>query len=417
MLIGIKDLLFDSLEDGASSGLSDDVKLLSEDDQQQEENQEQEEQESQEEEEQEQEGQEEEEEQEEQEEKQEAKSDLLPHERPTYTDLKTSFPDLFKKFPSLKDVIFREKAYTELYTTLEDARTAQQDAQAFSTARNSILSGDSTDLLKGVKESGEQNLKRFAANFLPSLYKVDQDAHWAAAVPLLENMVKGLLRSAPDNEDVQKAAQTMANFLFGQDGKDILDGKKTFVEKLETKKVDPEREKFEKERYDAFSNDIDSDAKGQLNSLILAKDKNGNLRLDPDGVFSEWMKKTLIEKISSTVNDEMSADKAHLSYMNSLWDKAKKDGYTREWKSRIISAYLARARQLVPAVRSRLVSEALGTSIRRSGKTKEVVDRNRPTRNSPQRGSKNNGSFQSGRAIDYSKTSDDDIINDNITYK
>jgi len=341
--------------------------------------------------------------------------ELLPHERPTLTDIKEAFPDLFKKFPVLRDVLFREKAFNELFSSIEDARTAQDDSVALQEARQSIFNDDGSGFLAAVKKTDEAALLKFASNIMPALYKVDEKAHWAAANPLMENMVKAFAESAPGNEDTKKAALLMAKFLFGNDAQDILDGKKSYVPRAAESKTDPERVKFESDRLKAFTGDISSDIKGQVKSVILSKDKNGSLRLDPEGVFSRWMVDTLVEKINKEVDDQMGADREHLRYMDSLWSKAKKDGYTSDWKSRITSAYLARARQLVPAVRAKIVAEANGTSQRRAARTKEVVDGVRRGTGSPARESRNSSGI-TGR-IDYNKTSDDDIINDNITYR
>jgi len=355
---------------------------------------------------------------EEEEGKGEPTKELAPHERPTFTDLKKYDDKLFDKFPGLKDVIFREKAYTELFTNIDDAKTALESAQALDSAKSSIFEGDGTAFLSSIKETDPKALIRFSERILPALFKVDQDAHWAAANPILESMVRGLYESAKDDK-TKDAAKLFAEYCFGEQAQDILDKKKTFIPTLQTEeKKDPEREKFYKERYEAFDSDIRTMAFNGLSSMITAKDKNGKDRLDPDEIFSPWMRKTLIEKISQDVQSQMSADKDHMKYMDGLWEKAKKSSYTAEWKTRIISAFLARARQLVTASRSRLVSEALGTESKRSGRTREVAERTRrPEGGGGGAPAKRTGTFDSSRKVDYSKTSDEDLINDNITYR
>ena len=340
--------------------------------------------------------------------------DILPHERPTFTDLKNAFPELFKKFPSLRDVVFREKAYTELFPTVEDARTAIDDSQALNVVRESVLDGDGVKFFESVKEASPDGLLKFSRNILPALFKISPEAHWAAATPLLENIVKGFGNSK--DEKVLEAATLFAEFLFGEDGKDILAGKKTLVQKVEQKQEDPERKKFESDRFKAFNNDLSTHVQSGVKDLILEKDKNGNLRLDPDEVFSDWMKNTLTGKIAEEIDAQIAADKAHVQYMNGLWSRARKDGYSSEWKSRISSAYLARARQLVSSVRSRLVSEALGTKVKSSDKRLKVVEKKRVEGSSSGRETKNNENINA-KKVDWSRTSDDDFLNDNITYK
>lgn len=352
----------------------------------------------------------------EKEEEPETPKELLPHDRPTYTDLKEYDAELFKNFPGLKDVIFREKAYTDLFTNIDDAKSALENSQALESARESIFTGDGVAFLNSIKETDEKALIRFSQRILPALNKVSLDAHWAAANPILESMVRGFHSSAKDDK-TKEAAKLFADFMFGDQAQDILDGKKTFIPTIEEQKKDPEREQFERERYSAFDSDVRNVAFNGLSLMIDSKDKNGKSRVDPDDVFSPWLKKTLIEKISLEVQSQMQSDKDHIRYMNGLWDKAKKNGYKSEWKTSITTAFLARARQLVPTVRSQIISEALGRSKKAADKTREVVNRTRrPEAGGGGSSSKGSG-FNPNKKIDYNKTSDDDLINDNITYR
>src|SRR5437763_300329 len=44
--------------------------------------------------------------------------------RPTFKDIKAKYPNLFKDFPDLRDMVFRERDYSELFPTVEDAKEA-----------------------------------------------------------------------------------------------------------------------------------------------------------------------------------------------------------------------------------------------------------------------------------------------------
>ena len=160
------------------------------------------------------------------------------------------------------------------------------------------------------------------------------------------------------------------------------------------------------------------DALSGLKSLVLTKDKEGKSRIDPEGVFSDFIKNSIIDKVMTEVQDQMQSDRDHIRYMDSLWAKAKKAGYTGDWKSSIISAYLARAKSLVPAIRSRLVSEALGTSSNINGKKSKLVETqtSRKESGSSGREAKESKTIDS-RRVDWSKTSDIDLLEDRITYK
>ena len=107
-----------------------------------------------------------------------------------------------------------------------------------------------------------------------------------------------------------------------------------------------------------------------------------------------------------------------MKFINGLWAKAAKAGFTGEWKSRITDAYLARARQLVPSVRAHILSEVGFTQQRNSGRKMAIVKKNSRAEAGTGGGhSKSSGTYDASRKIDYSKTSDEDLINDNVTYR
>jgi len=410
MLFGLKDLLLDESDSlSGSTGINDDLALMEE---------EGEEESSEEESSEEEEGKTEEEsgEEEAEEESEEPVAELAPHERPTYTDVKTAFPDLFKKFPQLKDIMFRERAYTEEFSDITDARQAKENSEAFGVLEADIINGTGVKFFESLKERDVKSLRGFASKILPALAKVDVDAHWIAANPVLENVLKAFQRAGKDNEDVQKAAKLFAEFMWPEAADSILSGKTTFITEIKEKEEDPERTQFRNERANAFRNDLGESTEKSLKAFIIARGKDGRTKIDPEDELSDYIKDIIIEKISNTVKSHMKQDKAHMKYMNGLWKKATDAGFASEWKSRINDAFLARARQLVPSVRSHILSEFLGSQARRSDRTKQVVKKQaRSEVNGTGRESKS-AKYNPNKKIDYRKTSDEDLINDNITY-
>jgi hypothetical protein len=54
----------------------------------------------------------------------------------------------------------------------------------------------------------------------------------------------------------------------------------------------------------------------------------------------------------------MRNDKRHLASMDSLLKQAKSAGYTNDWKTRVVSSWLHRARIILPEVRRKVLTEA-----------------------------------------------------------
>ncbi len=109
--------------------------------------------------------------------------------------------------------------------------------------------------------------------------------------------------------------------------------------------------------------------------------------------------------------------------MTSLWKRAEAEGFNRESLSRIVSAYLERARPIIPTVRNKYKSIAL----------KGKADVKEDNEGNPRKELKIPSSGKSGRAphnegkvnlravdtkkIDWNKTSDNDIFDGRVKLK
>lgn len=349
--------------------------------------------------------------------------DLAPHERPSVAALKEKFPTIFKEFPALRDMYFREKEFSALFPTVADAKEASDNNVAFSGLRDSVLSGDSAALFTAMSETDPKSLEKFASKVLPSLYSRNPDLHFKAVTPLLENVARQMYNNGKKsgNANMMNSALYLSEFIFGEDG--VAKGEKTFTPKEEAKpdtSVADERAAFLVEKFTAFNNEVTTDGTKGLSDLILEKGAAGKLKIDPEGVFSKFIRDSISDKIIAEVNEQMSADKAHMAYMNSLWSKAAKDGYKGDWKARIISAYLARAKSLVPTIRTRLVSEASGTTSDASkGKLKimEKTASRRETGSGGRDANRNGSKTYDPKTIDWDKTSDADLLDDKPSFK
>jgi hypothetical protein len=363
---------------------------------------------------------EEEEEQESEEELPEPAKDLHPFERPSIKQITEQFPDLFKKFPSLRDMYFREAEFSRAFPTIEDAKEAAENNEAFTDIREDVFSGDGSKFLSAIKEVDEKKLESFASKVLPSLIKVHPAAFWRAANPLVEDIARNMFAKGVKEKDesLQNAARYLSDYFFGNT--EVAEGKKTTVVKEESSEVAKERETFDNERYNEFRGKVSNEIVTSVKGLIDSKDvKSGKSRLDPDDVLSPFIKSTIIDRIILDLGKELASDKDHIKFMDSLWAKSKRNGRTDEDKARIVSAYLARAKSLIPSLRSKYVSEALGKSQKHSDQRREKVSTIESRRDSGTQGSssRTRSSNYNPKVIDYRKTSDEDILNDNISYK
>jgi hypothetical protein len=293
----------------------------------------------------------------------------FPYERPSISEIKAKYPEFFKDFPIFRDVVFREIEYTKVFPTIEDAKEANDDSIALSGLRDSVLAGKSEDIFDAINETDKKASERFAISFLPTLHKKDQALYSAAVTPLFENLCRHLYSSSDEN--TRNAALVAAQFLFGKDGEAIAAGEKTFAKKLEEsedeKNLKSEREKFQLEQYNGFRQNVLGDLGSQRRSLIVRG-------LDPQKVLTDTQKDMLVERIEKLVDQQLAADQSHMSIMNARWLRSKKEGFNTASKEKIVSAYLSRAKQIIPSIRDKERDAFLGTKKRAAEKKVEEID-------------------------------------------
>jgi len=329
----------------------------------------------------------------------ETPKDVSPHERISFKDIKEKAPELLKQVPELRNIFFRERAYAEVFPTVGAAREAAERAETFTQIESDIMSGSGEFLLQNIKESG--GLDKFAGNIIDTLHKIDPDAAWRAVLPTLQNISRAFLLEGKKRGDKnwENSALYLSEYLFGD--ADVVEGKREAVksESSSKKEVDTERAKMQAERYSQFSTDVADDAGSGLRAEI-------SKALESETDLAPFVRKSMTDEIFKSVNSQLNADKVHMRNMDSLWKQASKS-LTSANKTSIINAYLARAKQIIPSVKSKMLSEARGAS------------------GNKQQNQQNNNSGQpakpfkvtSAKQVDWSKTSDHDFLSGKITYK
>lgn len=337
-------------------------------------------------------------------EEEEGKKPNIPFDRPTVKELKAAFPDIFTKFPSLKEAYFREIEFTKLFPTVEEAKEAFTDNQAFEVLQDSALAGDSALLLKSVEETDPKAFQLFAATFLPNLYKQNQEVYTAAVTPLFENLVRAAYKSSEEN--VKNSAVNIAIYLWGEDvAEDICQGKKTFSqqEKLtaDQKKAQTDRETQNSQKFRETFGTVETEINESLKTLILRD-------FDPEKAFPKFVRNQLVDTVIQRIHQQLTTDKGHASVMQARWKRAKSNGYTNEDRSKIVSTFLARAKSLIPATSDKVRRLAMGKQERNS---EREIKRGTPTKKEALGGRPSGGGKRSGKeAPDYRKMSDAEIL-------
>lgn len=344
--------------------------------------------------------------------------------RPSIKQIKEKFPTLFKEFPQFKDIYFREQEYSKMFPTVADAHQAAEDSEAFSNIRDGVMSGNIGSFFKAVQEADENALANIAPNLLPALNKISPEVHYQAVLPILENLTRTLYAEGAkygDSEignNLKNSALHLSQFLFGDKAEDVATGKFSNLTK-QTPKVDPERERWEAERATTFMTETQDGMLSGLKGAIMARGQHNKLLIDPEGVLPDFTKDAMVERIMQRVGEQLEADPVHKRHMQNLWKQARQSGYKGDWKSRLTTAYLERAKSLIPGIRSRLVAEVYGTA---SVKSNKQVDKAKAltSRKEPGQGGKESipgPKVFNPKQVDYRKTSDMDILAGKVTLR
>ena len=320
-----------------------------------------------------------------------------------YQQVKKTSPDLFKKIPELKRVLFREAAYTEVFPTVDEAKEALETSQLFNTFQNDITGGNSEKLLVALEKVDKKSLESFAANFFPTLENVNKDVYLGVLYPEFKKMLRAAVKSG--NKSLVTSAENLNWFIFGDTDVDKEAGLKPKAKDEREDKFSKREQEFEERIYKSFAQDVGSSTKGRTMRLISNAFK--------DSGMSEWQVKKVTEDIFTRLDEQISKDPRHMGLINSLWKQAKSAGFTSEYKERISNAYLSRAKLLIPQVRQKVLFEA-----KVSAKLK-TEDKKRPTRISAGSGARSPvGSKKvDPKKIDWDKTSERDLLDGVFTEK
>ena len=296
----------------------------------------------------------------EEEEVEEEEPEVVPDGKISVKNLKEQYPDIFKKNPSLKDVIFREREFSKL-GPLDDVREAVEKAQSFDNFESRMLEGHIGELIDAIAETDQRAAVKIAKNFLPAILERSRPLYAEIATPVIKGVLRNVYTSAQNkgNKNLALACQHLSRELF--ENHDVIKATEITDDREDPRErqIQDERSRIQQERFEAAREDVVDNIQTRL-KVSIAKQLDGNL--------SEFVREALTEKIISELDSTLEKDKAHMANLSSLWRKASKQGFNSEAKSKIISASLARARTILPAVVSKVKAKEKGNNNGNSGK-------------------------------------------------
>lgn len=333
-----------------------------------------------------------------------------------FKELKEVDPEIFKKIPGLRAAIANEQQYASIFPNVRDAQEAQETVVAFNQLRESVLSGDPKPFLDELVEADPDAAQKFVDNFLPTLNREAPAVYFKVALPIVNQTLRNVRDFAKQNglEQLYFAVGHISKHLHG-DVHGINQQEQSRPDpriQNEKQKLDQERQEFVSSQQSSFKESVNSDIRTKLGNSIARQ-------LDPENALPKGLRKSMIAEAMDLIDSTLAPDRRHMTYMNSLWREAHSGKYTRAASDKIVSAFLARVKTLIPSTVQKVRNDYLVSDKRnrevvnsvKNNKVKQFIPSTAPSRNAGQ--SKN----VDPKKIDFKHTSDEDIFEDKITLK
>lgn len=310
------------------------------------------------------------------------------------------YPDIFKKHPGLESTIYRERAYTELLPTINDAKEALASLQTLERFEADLKQGKTVDIMKAVMADDPQGFAKLADNYMENLAQVDERAYHHVLGNITKDIVTAMIdfgRSKVDDKGegegkaVLDAASTLYQFMFNStkwEGKKKLsiDAVVDSTVSAEKKKLEDERREFEESKKNEHTTKLMSSIDNQIKGTIEKS-------IDPKDQMSSFVKSKATEEVLSKASKLLKSDNRFQQIVKQLTDKAGKEKFSDEALNRIRSAYFTKYKAILIPIIKAVRSEALKGVTSRTKKDEETNDTTeRANRDSAVRNNSSNNS-------------------------
>src|SRR5213596_3357638 len=271
-------------------------------------------------------------------------------------EILAKYPEIFKDFPYLEKAYYRERAYTEILPTIEDAKVAVEKAERLDTYEAEIMGGSTETLLQAVLNTDRESFSKVVDNYLPTLYKVDESAYYHTIGNVIKHTIMTMVRDGKEHgtDELIQAADVVNQYIFGtkQFTPPQRLAKDEVKDDAKESEVDEREVQFTQRQFEVAKNDITTRTDNILKSTI---DKN----IDPNESMTDYVKKSATRAVFDTLERVISEDTRFRTVLDKLWERAFNDDFSTESMDRIKSAYLSKAKTLLPSIIKKSRNEAL----------------------------------------------------------
>lgn len=265
---------------------------------------------------------------------------------PRKKEILKEYPELFKKFPFLEKMMYRDREITELFGSFDDAKEIAEKSENFNNFESQLLSGNTEEVLRSVKEADNKAFDTIVDDYLPTLAKVDKEAYFHVVGNLNRRLIMEMVQEANDtnNDDLKQAALLVNQFVFGT-SKFTAPANRVEKKDEKTSEAESERLAFTKERFETARDDLQTRVDNTLRATITDY-------IDPKGNMSAYVKKNAVADAMKILSGSIASDSSVVKNLDRLWRSAFDSKFSKESLSKIQSFYLSKAK---PALKNAIL--------------------------------------------------------------
>lgn len=290
-------------------------------------------------------------------------------------EILAKYPKIFKDFPYLETAYYREQQFTKYFPTMDDAKSAVDAVETWQTLEKDLAAGKTEGIINSVKAANPKAFNKLVDDYLPTLARIDPKAYGHVLGNVIKHTIHQMVSEAKrsDNKALNSAAQLLNQFVFmsseytpptnlSSDKDDEPDEQEAKISERETK--------FLEQQIKSAQGDLDTRVNNIYKSTIEAN-------IDPKQSMSDYVRRQATRDAMESLSDAIGRDDRFKIIVDKLWAYAKTKDFDKPSLDRIKSAYVAKARTLLPTVIKKARNEALkGTGKRvTEDKDDEVIRR------------------------------------------
>jgi hypothetical protein len=280
---------------------------------------------------------------------------------PRKKEIEKAYPGIFKKFPFLEKMLYRDKEVTELFGSFDEAKEVASKVERLNEFETELLGGKTEGVLKSVKEADPKAYDKIIDDYIAVLERTDKDAFLDVSENIVKRVIMGMVQAADKSQssnaakskELKAAAQELHDYMFGV-GTEWSDPKVRVADKEENKdnELEEERKNFMQERFLVARNDLQSRIDNVLKATISE-------HIDPKGLMSAYEKSNAVRDTLEAIHQLAGNDAAFKKNLSILWKNAAGAKFNQASLEIIRKNYLGKCKSVAMSAIKKIRSTAL----------------------------------------------------------